>query len=442
MIGGLMKNSSRLAALTAAGLFSAGVAMTSASAADLGGDCCADLEERVAELEATTVRKGNTKVSLKLSGQINQTLLWWDDGDESDVFVGDNNVSGSRLKFGGSGKINSDWEAGFYMELDYRQSRTANQRQDVSDGGSLLTGDGVDASDLLWYLKSKTLGKLSVGKYDAANDGILCISLGGTSATEDCGFDDWINDFAIRRSSGALSGTRWDGIFTGEVGEGSEIPQVRYDSPTIAGFTLSASWGENDYWAIALRYAGEWAALGGLRVAGGIGFGNEEANNVAPGPNSECGGRDCDQIGGSISVLHVPTGLFVTFAAGQDDIDASGVDENTIYVQGGINKKVFAAGATRIYGVYYHSEDKLVSAATGDDLDADALVNASFGATGIQGWGVGIVQAIDSAAIELYAAYRHYEVDQVDVFDAGGNRLAADSFQDMDAFVTGARIKF
>jgi len=32
-----------------------------AKAADLGGDCCADLEDRVAELEATTVRKGNKR---------------------------------------------------------------------------------------------------------------------------------------------------------------------------------------------------------------------------------------------------------------------------------------------------------------------------------------------------------------------------------------------
>ena len=34
----------------------------SAQAADLGGDCCGDLEERIAELEATTARKGNRKV--------------------------------------------------------------------------------------------------------------------------------------------------------------------------------------------------------------------------------------------------------------------------------------------------------------------------------------------------------------------------------------------
>jgi hypothetical protein len=41
-------------------------ASVSAQAADLGGDCCADLEERVAELEATTARKGNRKVKLEI----------------------------------------------------------------------------------------------------------------------------------------------------------------------------------------------------------------------------------------------------------------------------------------------------------------------------------------------------------------------------------------
>ena len=45
-------------------------------AADLGGDCCADLEERVADLEATTARKGNRKVSLKISGWVSRTLGW------------------------------------------------------------------------------------------------------------------------------------------------------------------------------------------------------------------------------------------------------------------------------------------------------------------------------------------------------------------------------
>ena len=64
MIGGLQKNISRLAIVAAAGAMSS----TAAMAADLGGNCCADLEERVAELEATTARKGNRRVSLTISG--------------------------------------------------------------------------------------------------------------------------------------------------------------------------------------------------------------------------------------------------------------------------------------------------------------------------------------------------------------------------------------
>src|SRR4030042_1840277 len=64
-----MKKSS-LCALVAAGLLAGGLSAGSASAADLGGNCCADLEERIAELEATTARKGNRKVSLTISGWV------------------------------------------------------------------------------------------------------------------------------------------------------------------------------------------------------------------------------------------------------------------------------------------------------------------------------------------------------------------------------------
>ena len=57
-------------------LFAATTFAGPASAADLGGDCCADLEERVAELEATTARKGNRKVTLTISGWVNEAVFW------------------------------------------------------------------------------------------------------------------------------------------------------------------------------------------------------------------------------------------------------------------------------------------------------------------------------------------------------------------------------
>ena len=75
------------AVLAALGIFAAGAAP--AQAADLGGNCCADLEERVAELEATTARKGNRKVSLTVYGQVNKAIVWHDsDRPESRVEKG------------------------------------------------------------------------------------------------------------------------------------------------------------------------------------------------------------------------------------------------------------------------------------------------------------------------------------------------------------------
>ncbi len=58
---------------------------TPAVAADLGGNCCADLEERIAELEATTVRKGNRKVSVTVTGWVNEAIFTWDDSISRNV---------------------------------------------------------------------------------------------------------------------------------------------------------------------------------------------------------------------------------------------------------------------------------------------------------------------------------------------------------------------
>ena len=62
MFGGLTKTSSRIAIAAALGLTLGGFAFKAspAQAADLGGDCCADLEERVAELARMLGGDGET----------------------------------------------------------------------------------------------------------------------------------------------------------------------------------------------------------------------------------------------------------------------------------------------------------------------------------------------------------------------------------------------
>ena len=99
MIGGRMTTTRFAIAAVATALMG-----TSALAADLGGNCCADLEERIAELEATTVRKGTRKVSLTLSGYVSHQVMYWDDGTQKDFYIGDGGVMGSRWRFVGSAK--------------------------------------------------------------------------------------------------------------------------------------------------------------------------------------------------------------------------------------------------------------------------------------------------------------------------------------------------
>lgn len=90
-------------ALALGGLLLVGAAP--AGAADLGTDGVADLEERIAELEATTARKGNRKVSLTISGYVNEQIQWWDDGAEQNVYQGTNESDQTRFRFTGKAKI-------------------------------------------------------------------------------------------------------------------------------------------------------------------------------------------------------------------------------------------------------------------------------------------------------------------------------------------------
>src|SRR5215471_9835287 len=122
-----------LGALVASGLLMGGLTAGSASAADLGGNCCADLEERVAELEATTVRKGNRRVSLTLSGQVSRQLMYWNDGAQSDLYSVDNGLNSSRFRFTGNAKINPEYSAGFMFEMDVRIGARSNQVNQIDD---------------------------------------------------------------------------------------------------------------------------------------------------------------------------------------------------------------------------------------------------------------------------------------------------------------------
>ena len=410
MIGGLLKSAS-VAAVAASGVMMGGVAV---QAADLGGNCCADLEERVAELEATTVRKGNRKVSVELSGHVNEAILFWDDGFDDDAYIVTNNFSRTRFRIKGSAKINADWSAGYLLEFGLRRVGDSGGA-DQFDNGRAGSGRRIDIRHQALYVKSNTFGTVWLGHTAVAVDGIADICLGCTVTNTHEANLGW-GGFAVADSNGDLGGS-WATHGAGNnVASGASRREVlRYISPTVAGFVFSADWGadgpDQEKWSVALRYAGEFGAI---RVAGGVGFFDEDDG--------------LDGWGGSLSMMHTPTGLFIAGSYGEADEETAAVnDEETTdgwSVTLGIAQKWSALGKTTFWGRYgeYTGGSLNIANQTGTDSTV---------------WALGINQKIDAAAMELYVTYWNVSGD-FDVVGAAGVEEA----EDFQAVMTGARIKF
>ena len=432
MYGGLLKSASALAILAAAGLYG----ISPAKAADLGGDCCADLEERVAELEATTARKGNRKVSLTISGHISQELLFWDDGIRDDMYVTGTSASNSRWRFTGSAKISPEITAGFLYEFQFYGS--ANSSVNQTNGGDDLGNQGLgSASGLLReamaWMEHSRLGRVSIGHGNMASTNAMLVDLSGKSM----GASNYIALHAggmFINNGATYSDLNWANFISGTgdwlVGRHEHI---QYRTPSIAGFTLGASVGEDNIWDVALRYAGEF---NGVRIAGALGYSVQSEFDAPAGSSvddflcvTNCN-KKIKQLAGSLSIRHMPTGLFFTGAAGTRDVENTLVgaaevsfDADFWYASGGIAKNFFGIGDTVLYGEYgvysgVAQDSRLGLSASGVDMDH---------------WGVGIVQHIDAAAMELWLTYKNLSLS---------GALDANQQEDYHMIAAGTRIRF
>lgn len=414
----LSNRSQRWALLALAGTI---VGASPVAAADLGGNCCADLEERIAELEATTARKGNRKVSLTISGWVNEAVFAWDDGVENNVYVGTNALEQSRFKFAGDAKINGDWSAGYTIEIGILGADSKSFAQDNT--GSKNTLSTRKAS---WFLKSKTFGKLTVGQDGTATYHLLDDADGVNTRNYSDAEAAAVALGAFRTRSGGVLGAKWTDFMGGfnnaTEGQSGRRNIVRYDSPTFAGFTATAAWGEDDMWDTALTYKGD---VGDFALVGKIGYG-ESSDPAANGGQCAVGTGDCQWWGAAGTIMHTPTGLYVYAGYGATQIDLkaaqAGQDDeaNTWFVQGGIEKKFIPLGKTTVFGEFRRDDVGLSKAAQGSELDF---------------WAAGIVQNIDAAAMDLYLIYRNASGDAT----VGGVKTNLD---DLDMVIAGARIQF
>lgn len=375
-------------------------------AADLAADCCADLEARVAELEETTARKGNRRVSLTITGYLSKQIMFWDDGLERNAYITDMGpTQASNVRFTGTASIAPGWTTGYNIRI---QDLTSNPM--LLDQRTASAGPGPNVQFAHWYLTSDELGKLAIGRNALASKSAgMFTDLSGTQVIANYVLFDG-NAFFLTQKDKLLT-LRWGDFgycysqqrpWGGDC-DGIVMMGVRYDSPTFAGFSVSASYGEDDDWEVAARYQGEVA---GFKTSLGVGYSINTDERAQPPPITFDKDSTFFQAGGYLQ--HLETGLFLHAIYGaENNHDAITIrgrltvpDSHQWYVKAGIRKQWFSLGHTVLYGEIADYIDQL----------SPAALNAGATASELTRWGLGAVQEIDASAMSLWVRYREQDV--------------------------------
>ncbi len=333
-------------------------------------------------------------------GQFNPSFQSFDDGVQDFNRLVDNSASNSRIGFRLSQPFGEN-------TLRFRFETAFGFR--ASDGiDQTTTGDNVSwnrtnirHTDLSF--ETARYGTFSAGQGSSASDGLTEADFSGTDVVAGVSVADPAGGYVFRTSAGALSSVEIGSAFNSY--DGGRLGRIRYDTPDLAGLTLSASYGtdilrdnnDRETYDVAVRYAKD--DLGDFAISGAFGAAWTE----------QTGREDQRDILGSFAVAHKPTNLSLAVAAG--DRDTAG---NYGYVKLGYSADFLSVGTTAFSVDYYDGSDTV---SQGDSATS---------------WGGAAVQNIDDLNLEAYVAYRDYSYDD----------SSATTFQDANAVLLGARWKF
>ncbi len=340
------------------------------------------------------VTSGNDKIRLSISGQLDRALNIADDGGGTRLYHVDNNASNSRIRFVGTARISDDLQLGTRIELAISPDNSGYVSQTDQAPGDHFNQRWAEIS-----LQSKTLGKLSLGKGDTASKGTAFQDISLTDLVQYSGIHDIAGGMMFRKKgdSNPLTTIRLRDAFKNMDGLGRHS-RLRYDSPSLFGFTLAGSLASNQRSDLALY----WGAEGyGFRTVGGAAVGHPHINGS---------GLLYD---GSLSLLHVASGLNLTVSGGMQEQDLA-KEATNLYTKLGWIARFTSLGYTA-FGIDYTN-------------------SANTPASGDRGYSIGgaIVQAFENYATELYLQHRLYSLKL-----ASGVPL-----EDIQVSTVGVRVKF
>ncbi len=351
----------------------------------------------------TTFANGGT---LRFYGQINKGVLSYDDGQETESYgLIDNDNSNTRFGLTYSQDFAETWTYLGTIEVGYAPFSTSNTsilQQSPPSSAYDFTNANIRKIDNKF--SSPRYGSFWIGQGDMASNSTAEVDLSGTTVIGYSSVADTAAGQLLRQSDGGLSNIKIKDAFTNYDGLSRKV-RIRYDTPLWSGFGLRTSYGrdllsddedvrEQDLYDIAATYEGEF----------------DDFKVVAQTAYS-WKGSDITIFSASGSVLHMPTGLSVTAAAGgQDKDDVSG---SYGYIKLGWQGDLVPWGKTAIAVDYYGGSD---IAADGSDSESYAL---------------SVVQNIPRYNTELWLTWRAYDYSEADT-----------DFDSASAFFAGARFKF
>lgn len=333
-------------------------------------------------------------LKLEISGQVNRAFMAADDGRKSDTFFVDNDNSGSRFRFLGSGIVIPGLKAGFLYEVEF-QGNDSNLVTMPGGGVGREISPSLGERHTAVFLEGGW-GKLTLGQTDGAANGGVEVDLSGTTMANFSGANLIGGAIAFRNSATGAFGPTITATTNNQDFE-SRYDVVRYDTPVFAGFRLAGSLGNkgnDDVKELALWYSSNLGAFG--QLAGALGWSGKD---VAAGD---------DQVtGGSISWLH-GSGFNVTAGLTNRELDGAATgDKKFSYLKLG-----YKAGKHAVSVDFGRGEDQALA---GDEADV---------------YGVGYVYT-PAPWIDLYAALKQHTLDR-----------SVGSFENVNILMVGSRVKF
>jgi predicted porin len=257
-------------------------------------------------------------LTLGISGQINKTLGYYDNGDDSALGFFDNINSGSRFRFTGEEDIGGGLKVGGVWEWQWSNSPTSAASFNTSGKFDESSASLQDRKTELYF--AGKWGKVSLGKGDGAANGSAEVDLSGTTTIDYAGGNQCLMGSMNYGGSATTVGSTYS-EFDGE----SRNDRIRYDTPKFAKvLRIAVSVANANEKEAAVWYA---QTLGSTKIAAALGYTD----------NTDTGATDRKRAAISGSAI-LKNGLNFTLSYSTQDNNASDSSSTNTYFKIGWKK--------------------------------------------------------------------------------------------------------